>query len=354
MDTFDFVNRANADYIDRLYLQYQKDPRSVDEQWTAFFAGFEFGHDKAAAIATSDGSDGAPANAEAVNATIGLFDLVHSYRELGHFVSKLDPLGHDRPNHPLLELSNFGINPAMLDKPTGGGGFVGWTVGSLRDLIEKLRATYCRSIGVEFTGISDKAQREWLQARMEPIENKPFFSQTESRNLLGELVAAEEFERYLKKVFGNAKRFGLEGGESLIPLLEHAGRGRGRAGCREGDPGHGPPGPAEHAGPRAEQAVRGDPQRVHGNQFAARFTEGDGDVKYHLGYANTRSLASGKKVKVSLLPNPSHLELIDPIQQGIVPLPTGGGRGQGPHPRAARDDPRRRVVHRPGDHPRDA
>jgi 2-oxoglutarate dehydrogenase E1 component len=322
MDTFDFVNRANADYIDRIYQQYQKDPRSVEEHWKAFFAGFEMGLDKTAGATgvAVEGSTDAPvpaANAEAVNAAIGLFDMVHSYRELGHFVSKLDPLGHDRPNHPLLELSNFGINSSMLDKPVGGGGFTGWTVGSLRDLIEKLRATYCRTIGVEFTGISDKAQREWLQARMEPIENRPLFSQTEARALLGELTAAEEFELYLKKVFGNAKRFGLEGGEALIPLLntvveEGATLGADKVIIA-----------MAHRGRLNTLAhVLNKPYEVILSEFLETNlppdAEGDGDVKYHLGYGSTRPLSSGKKVKVSLLPNPSHLELIDPIQQGIV------------------------------------
>ena len=321
MDTFDFVNRANADYIDRIYQQYQKDPRSVDEHWRAFFAGFDLGLDRSAGATPAGGGipgEGLPeANAEVVNSAIGLFDMVHSYRELGHFVAKLDPLGHDRPNHPLLELSNFGIKPAMLDRPVGGGGFVGWTAGSLRDLIEKLRATYCRAIGVEFTGISDKAQREWLQARMEPIENKPFLSQTEARNLLGELLAAEEFERYLHRVFIGAKRFSLEGGESLIPLLntlveEGAGQGAEKVIIA-----------MAHRGRLNTLAhVLNKPYEVTLSEFMetnlAPDAEGDGDVKYHLGYGSTRSLANGKKIKVSLLPNPSHLELIDPIQQGIV------------------------------------
>jgi 2-oxoglutarate dehydrogenase E1 component len=180
-----------------------------------------------------------------------------------------------------------------------------------------MRATYCRSIGVEFIGISDKAQREWLQARMEPIENKPFFSQTEARNLLGELVSAEEFELYLKKVFGNAKRFGLEGGEALIPLLntvveEGAALGADKVILA-----------MAHRGRLNTLAhVLNKPYEVILSEFMETNlppdTDGDGDVKYHLGYGSTRSLASGKKVKVSLLPNPSHLELIDPIQQGIV------------------------------------
>ncbi len=316
MDTFDFVNRANADYIDRIYQQYLKDPRSVEDHWKAFFAGFEMGHDRTAASAAGEVAAAGP-NAEAVNPAIALFDLVHSYRELGHFVAKLDPLGHDRPNHPLLELSNFGINSTLLDKPVGGGGFTGWTVGTLRDLIEKLRATYCRAIGVEFTGISDKGQREWLQARMEPIENKPFFSQTEARNLLTDLVAAEEFERYLQTRYIGKKRFSVEGGESLIPLLntlieEGAGQGAEKVIIAM----------AHRGRLNALAHVLQKPYEVLLSEFEETNlptdTEGDGDVKYHLGYSSSRTLASGRKVKVSLLPNPSHLELIDPIQQGIV------------------------------------
>jgi 2-oxoglutarate dehydrogenase E1 component len=313
MDTFDFVNRANADYIDRLYQQYQRDPRSVEDRWKAFFAGFDLGLDR-----TASGATPPPANSEDAGwSTAGIFDLVHSYRELGHFVAKLDPLAHDRPNHPLLELSNFGINASHLDRAVTGGGFVGWTGGTLRDLIEKLRATYCRTIGVEFTGIADRAQRDWLVQRMEPILNRPLFSQSESRDILGQLVASEEFEQYLHRVYKGKKRFSLEGGEALIPLLntlvvEGAALGADKVIMA-----------MAHRGRLNSLAhVLNKPYEVLLSEFEETNLppdqQGDGDVKYHLGYANTRSLANGNKVKVSLLPNPSHLELVDPIQQGII------------------------------------
>jgi 2-oxoglutarate dehydrogenase E1 component len=313
MDTFDFVNQANADYIDRLYKQYQSDPRSIDDQWKAFFAGFELGLERKPAGAGSD----VAAVAAGDWASAGIFDLVHSYRELGHFVAKLDPLGHDRPNHPLLELSNFGITTAMLDKPVSGGGFNGWTGGTLRDLIDKLRATYCRTIGVEFTGISDKAQRDWLTARMEPVQNRLNFSQAESREIFGELVKAEEFERYLQRVYVGQKRFGLEGGESLIPLLNTMIEEASALGAEKVFVA------MAHRGRLSTLAhVLNKPYEVILSEFEETNIpadqDGDGDVKYHLGYASTRSLVSGKRIKISLLPNPSHLELVDPIQQGIV------------------------------------
>jgi 2-oxoglutarate dehydrogenase E1 component len=314
MDTFDFVNRANAEYIERMYQQYQKDPRSLEERWQAFFAGFELGLDRTAGASTPPVSEPHPGWSSA-----GIFDLVHSYRELGHFVAKLDPLGHDRPNHPLLELSNFGITTADLDRPVGGGGFTGWSGGTLRDLIEKLRATYCRTIGVEFTGIADKAQREWLVGRMEPILNRPNFSVPETRSLMFQLVASEEFERYLqtREGFIGKKRFSLEGAESLISLLNTIVEEGAALGAEKIIMA------MAHRGRLNTLAhVLNKPYEVILSEFIETNlpsnTEGDGDVKYHLGYANTRAAANNKKVKVSLLPNPSHLELVDPIQQGII------------------------------------
>ncbi len=314
MDNFDFVNRDNAEYIDRLYQQYQKDPRSVDDHWKAFFAGFELGLDRTASNANAAAEPTDPATDWA---SAGVFDLVHTYRELGHFVARLDPLGHDRPNHPLLDLSNFGINTAHLDRPVNGGGFAGWTSGTLRDLVEKLRATYCRSIGVEFTGISDKAQRDWLTQRMEPILNHPEPGIPETRATMYQLVASEEFERYLHTVFVGKKRFSLEGAEALIPLLNTIIEEGAQLGAEKLIVG------MSHRGRlNALAHVFNKPYEVLLSEFLETDMppdhDGDGDVKYHLGYANTRSVANNKKVKVSLLPNPSHLELIDPIQQGVV------------------------------------
>jgi 2-oxoglutarate dehydrogenase E1 component len=316
MDTFDFVNRANAEYIDRLYQQYLKDPRSLEDHWKAFFAGFELGLDR---TASGSAPPETPVEPGTDWSTAGIFDLVHSYRELGHFVAKLDPLGHDRPNHPLLELSNFGITSNMLDLPVSGGSFVGWTGGTLRDLIEKLRATYTRAIGVEYTGISDKSQRDWLTQRMEPILNRPEFSVPECRTLMFQMIAAEEFERYLhsREGFIGKKRFSLEGAESLVPLLNTIVEEGANIGAEKIIMA------MSHRGRlNALAHVMNKPYEVILSEFIETNlppdTEGDGDVKYHLGYANTRPLSNNKKVKVSLLPNPSHLELIDPIQQGII------------------------------------
>ncbi len=299
----DLLNRANADYLDRLYDQYQRDPRSLDPAWQAYFAGFD-----------DAGGRTAPRES-APPLTIGVQNLIHSYRELGHFVASLDPLGHDRPSHPLLELSRFGMSDADLDMEVGKADFYGETDGTLRELIAKLRACYCGTIGVEYMNIADKAQREWLARQMEPILNKPAFSPEESRAILYQLVAAEEFERFLAHRFQGKKTFSLEGGESVIPMLNSLVDDGAAMGIEEVCMG------MAHRGRLNVLAhVLNKPYEVIFGEFKETNLkdEGDGDVKYHLGYANDRPTKQNRSVHISLSPNPSHLELVNPVVEGIV------------------------------------
>ncbi len=316
MANFDFVNRANAEYIEQLHEQYQRDPRSVAENWQAFFSGFELGLARSVSGVAALGAGAGPTDPPQ---SIGAFDLVHSYRELGHFVANLDPLGlANRSSHPLLQLHNFGMTENDLDRQVGPASFLGETDGSLRDLTEKLRHTYCGNLGVEYTGIDDKAQRDWLQQKMEPISNRPQLNTVQTNALMFILIAAEEFEQYLGRVFIGQKRFGAEGAEAIVPMLNMI--------IDDG---------AELGG---EQFIMTMAHRCRLNALVhvlnqpyesmlAEFlgttrpmhqVAGDGDVKYHLGYANTRPTVNGKNVKLSLIPNPSHLEMINPIHQGIV------------------------------------
>ena len=321
MQTFDFVNRANADYIEQLFKQYKKDPASVPPQWQAYFSGFEMGAGRTDLTSIAGEASVASPNASADGEfRSGIFDLVHTYREVGHYSAHLDPLNHvQRPEHPMLALSNFGLSNQDLDRNVGRGSFGGQTDGSLRDLINKLRLTYCDSIGVEFTGIGNKEQREWVQDRVEANWNHPKLTRAERWTLFVDLLSAEEFEQYLGRAFIGAKRFSIEGAESLVPMLntliEHAGADlNGEAVVLA----------MAHRGRLNVLAhVLNKPYENIVSEFAGTSARpqgiaGDGDVKYHLGYANKISLSDGKDIKVSLLPNPSHLEMINPIQQGIV------------------------------------
>jgi len=317
MDTSDFINRSNSEYIERLYQQYQTDPRSVDQYWQAFFAGMEMaggGRLPAGVFAGTPAAASTTASGETL--AVESSDLVHSYRELGHFIANLDPLGHNRSSHPLLEMTEFGLKLEDLDRYCGNGGFLGAVDGTVRDLLAKLRQTYCSTIGVQYMDISNKAQREWLQERMEPVLNSPNLSAGESQALLYQLIAAQGFEEFLQQKYIGTKRFSLEGAESFVPLLNTLLEEGSNIGVDEFVLG------MAHRGRLNTLAhVLNKPYETILSEFEGTLVpadnEGDGDVKYHMGYSQDRTI-NGRKVHVALSFNPSHLELVNPVVEGIV------------------------------------
>ncbi|HTO92611.1 MAG TPA: 2-oxoglutarate dehydrogenase E1 component [Candidatus Sulfotelmatobacter sp.] len=296
----DFIQRANAGYIEKLYAEFLKDPASVPEEWALFFAGFDFAGSRPAAAGTP---------------TAGVFGLVSAYREFGHRAARLDPLSTAAPSEPLLELSNFGLSEADLDSPVEPYPFRGEFSGTLRELIVELSETYCGPLGVEFMDIPNRRRREWLQERMEPNRNRPSLSRDERVAILRELMTADAFEQFLHVKYVGQKRFSLEGGATLIPMLETL---------------------VERSAARGiEQLVIGMPHRGRLNVLAnvlhkplesifAEFETGapeeaanHGDVKYHLGFASVRT-TGGRNLALSMHYNPSHLEFVNPVVLGSV------------------------------------
>jgi 2-oxoglutarate dehydrogenase E1 component len=301
----DLILRANPAYVDDLYRQYVRDPSSVGNDWAHFFAGFQLA------------SNGHGIAVPPVEATVGVFDLIHSYRELGHLIADLDPLGHSQTEHPLLALEEFGFSAADLSRIVECRGFRGCAGAPLRELIDLLRATYCRTLGVEYMDISDKAQRDWLQEHMEPSLNRPDLTAGDRRHVLTKLVASTGFEQFLQTKYVGQKRFSLEGAESLIPMLDALVEKAGEAGVEEIVMG------MSHRGRLNVLAnILNKPFEMIFSEFEGAFlpasVQGDGDVKYHLGYARDHVTRDGHKLHVSLLSNPSHLEAIDPVVVGIV------------------------------------
>ena len=246
MQALDFFHRANADYLERLHARYERDPLSLGRQWRAFFAGLQVGSDVQVPQPLANSEAEQPLD----RLTQGAYDLVHSYRELGHCVAKLDPLGHDRPPHPLLALSESGLSEADLDRQVAAENFFGPPAGTLRELLAQLATTYCGTLGVEYMHITNREQRTWLQKRMEPTLNQPSLAATESRRVLELLVTAQAFEEFLHAKFIGQKRFSVEGAESLIPLLDTLIEDGSGARCRRGRHGHAPSRPVERAGAR--------------------------------------------------------------------------------------------------------
>ncbi len=297
----DFILRTNPTYVDDLYERYLADRSSVGEDWSHFFAGFEMGQSK-------------PGRPEP---TVGVLDLIHSYRELGHLIADLDPLGSSPQSHPLLALDQFGFTDADLSRRMSCPTPTGQVEASLSEVVALMKATYCRTMGVDYMYIDDAEQRGWLQEQIEPSLNDPKLSREEQLQILESLVAATGFEEFLHAKYVGQKRFSLEGGESLIPLLHAVIEESGELGVSEIVAG------MPHRGRLNVMAsILRKPYEMIFAEYEGSFLPadiaGDGDVKYHLGYAHDHTTRSAQRVHVSLLPNPSHLEAVDPVVEGIV------------------------------------
>jgi 2-oxoglutarate dehydrogenase E1 component len=301
-----FATRWNLDAIESAYKRWQHDPAAVDETWRFFFEGFEL---------AADSSHPLVATTTDASAQAAVIRLIHAYRDIGHFLARLDPLTEPRQSHPQLELDAFDLDESQLDRIFHAGNFLGLPQGRLRDIIAALRQTYCRTIGVEYLHIQDSGIRQWLQQRMEPNLNQPLFDRDKKFRILGQLHHAEMFERFLHTRYVGQKRFSLEGSETLLPVLEAIVDRAGSQGVREIVMG------MAH---RGRLNVLANLLRKPYAELFAEFEEnflpesiaGDGDVKYHRGFSSDRTTSSGAVIHVSLTPNPSHLEAVDPVVEG--------------------------------------
>ncbi|HEY4330098.1 MAG TPA: 2-oxoglutarate dehydrogenase E1 component [Phycisphaerae bacterium] len=318
----DAVNAGNLEFIEQQYEAYKRDRSSVDTQWAYFFAGFDLGGGPGAGmhVATAVAAGGMSQDAAEMQKSPGKFmqiaDLVHSYREMGHLIANLDPLGHNMNHHPLLELSEFNIEDADLHRVVTAEGFRGGIRCTVGELVEQLRETYCGTFAVEFMDIRDPEQRTWLIEKMEPSLNKPAMDAGYRKFILERLIAAEDFELFLQIKKGTVKRFSNEGGDALIPLMDGLIEQGAELTMDEMVIG------MAHRG-RLNVLVHilRKPYEMLMTEVIGRPTSksaGDGDVKYHLGYATDHDTRNGHRVHLSLAANPSHLELIDPIVEGMV------------------------------------
>ncbi len=300
----DFIQRANAAYIEEMYACYRRDPASVPEEWALFFAGFDLAEDR----------ERRPGAGEPLS---GVFGLVHAYREFGHLVAQLDPLGDNLQDHPLLDLSQFGLAEEDLDKPVDPRPFLGEFQGTLRELIAALRETYCGTLGVEFVDVPDKERRDWLVARMEPIRNRPQLSLEDRRRVLRLLVASDALEQFLHVKYVGQKRFSLEGAAALIPALDTLIEAAADMGVEQIVLG------MAHRGRLNVLAhVMGKPLESIFSEFEGDFAPvevtGHGDVKYHLGYSSMHTCHNRRVLHLDLNYNPSHLEFVNPVVLGSM------------------------------------
>jgi 2-oxoglutarate dehydrogenase E1 component len=321
---------SNLGFLEDLYARYLGDPASVSADWRRYFR--RLGGDGAApprfepsfrpasvfnppAKADGRGADGVREPEMAL--LQDRFDqLVRAYRVRGHLVANIDPLGMPRPHLPELDPEYYGFTAEDMDRPFSTATIHGPDVLTLRDILNRLRNTYCRSIGVQFMHIDDLGVRQWLQDRMEGTENRITLSRQEQLRILTRLTDAVIFEQFIQKRFTGAKSFSLEGAESLIPLLDLTIEKAGDQGIREIVMGMAHRGRlnvlANILGKSAQEIFR---------EFAdidPKLHLGRGDVKYHLGYSSDWVTAARHKVHLSLCFNPSHLEFVCPVVVGRV------------------------------------
>ncbi|GAB4178005.1 MAG: 2-oxoglutarate dehydrogenase E1 component [Geothermobacteraceae bacterium] len=299
----DILSNAGHQWLEQQYLRWRDNPDSVSDDLRAFFTGFEI-----ADAATTGSGDLDLAQKHA-----GVELLIQRYRELGHLQACTDPLTPCPTGHPALALENFGLGPEDMEKTFHPRDFAPGG-GTLRQIIEKLRATYCRTVGVEFMHIQDPEQRAWLRQRMEESGNSLPLGPEEKLAILNKLQEAALFEIFLHKKFLGQKRFSLEGGETMIPLLEELTR----AGAAQGV--------CDLVLGMAHRGRLNVLANIFGKPLANMFAEftdnvelafvGEGDVKYHKGFSCDRDFGNGKVVHMSIASNPSHLEAVDPVVIG--------------------------------------
>lgn len=316
--SFSYIANAHPTYIEAMYRQYQADASSVADGWREFFQGFDFAQQNA--IEGGDLAATSPLSASNISSKeIAVLDLIHAYRQRGHLLSTTNPIRPRKNRQPHLDLGNFGLSESDLEQSFVMGAEIGLPNGKLSEIVARLRKIYCGNIGFEYSFIENKEKRAWLRRKVE--ERDPAksygFSVEEKRRILEKLSGAVGFEQFLAKKYIAQKRFGLEGGEATIPALDAAIQRGGELGVQEVIIG------MAHRGRLNVLAnIMGKTYDYIFNEFEGNvipdMSFGDGDVKYHMGYSSEIRKSDGGSIYLKLAPNPSHLEAVNPVVQGLA------------------------------------
>jgi len=357
-----FLEGQNSAYLEAMYARYAEDPDAVDSAWKAFFQSMD--DDNADVKAQAAGPSWArsdwppmpqddltsaltgqwPAPAEAKAAgdkivnkatskgielsdtqvqravldSIRALMLIRAYRIRGHLAADLDPLGmRESDTHPELDPASYGFGPADMDRPIFIDNVLGLEIATMKEIIGIVKSTYCGTFALQYMHISDPEQSAWLKERIEGYGKEIQFTQTGRKAILNKLVEAEGFEKFLHVKYMGTKRFGLDGGESLIPAMEQIIKRGGQLGIKDiviGMPHRGRLSVLANVMQKPYRAIFNEFQ---GGSFKPEDVDGSGDVKYHLGASSDREF-DGNTVHLSLTANPSHLEAVNPVVLGKV------------------------------------
>ena len=335
-----FLNSSNAPYVAELFFKHKKDPSSLDSSWNEFFSSLN--EDEISILCDFGGPEWKKRKSNVIddvsfekvirsdlntdfnnfkNSTVDsirTLRLIRAFRINGHLIADLDPLMlHKKNYHPELDYQSYGFSERDLDRAIFVDGSLGLEKASLTKILKILKETYSSSIGVEFLHIQSPEQKQWVQERIEEVHNKTHFTKEGKKAIFKRLLESELFEQYLDKKFLGTKRYGIEGGESMIPGIEQIVKQSCLDGVENIFFGTAHRGRLNLLATVLGMPYRGILSKFQGNPNDPNEVLGSGDVKYHLGASHDREF-NGKKIHLSLTPNPSHLEAVDPVVIGKV------------------------------------
>ncbi|MAW21124.1 MAG: 2-oxoglutarate dehydrogenase E1 component [Flavobacteriales bacterium] len=306
MDKFPFLGALHIGLIEEMYDRYIQDPHSVEGDWSNFFQGFDFAKEVYS-------EEDIP---QVFQKEFKVINLIDDYRKSGHLFTKTNPVRERRKYTPTLDYKNFGLEESDLDIEFQAGEQIGIGPSTLRAIITHLEKVYCQSIGVEYMYIRDPEEIEWIKNRLHQNSNTPNFEAIQKKHILHKLNQAVAFENFLHKKFVGQKRFSLEGSESLIPALDALVEHSSELGVKEFVMG------MAHRGRLNMLAnIFNKTYKEIFSEFEGKLYEDDdisGDVKYHLGFTSIQQCNNGNNIQLNLTPNPSHLEAVNPVVEGIT------------------------------------
>jgi 2-oxoglutarate dehydrogenase E1 component len=323
MDRFSFLNAAHTAYFADLYDQYLQNPDSVEPSWRAFFQGFDFGQNGLNGTTTAaplskevtEIREDSKAKLQNLEKEFQVIKLIEGYRTRGHLFTQTNPVRDRRKYSPTLDIENFGLAQNDLNTVFNAGEMIGIGSATLKEIIEHLSKIYCQSIGIEYIFIRKPEEIEWIQKKLNINDNQPKFNEDEKKHILNKLNDAVAFENFLHTKYVGQKRFSLEGNESLIPALDAIIEKAADLGVKDFVMGM-----AHRGRLNTLTNIFGKSARDIFSEFDGKDYEQDifdGDVKYHLGWTSCRNTRSGNEININLAPNPSHLETVGPIVEGI-------------------------------------
>src|SRR5574343_511436 len=322
MDRFSFLNAAHTAFFADLYEQYLQNPDSVEPSWRSFFQGFDFaqagyGSEEFAAQVVQVASGDSGEISEKMQKEFNVLKLIEGYRTRGHLFTKTNPVRDRRLHGPSLALENFGLSQADLNTVFDAAKMVNMKPCTLADIIKHLENVYCQSIGVEYMYIREPHKLEWIKNRLDINDNLPNFSTDKKKHILKKLNEAVSFENFLHTKYVGQKRFSLEGNEAVVPAFDLLIEDAAQLGVEQVVLG------MAHRGRLNVLANVFDksPKNIFSEFDGKDYADGDhfdGDVKYHLGITTHKTTRSGKAININLVPNPSHLETVGAVVEGIT------------------------------------